>query len=428
MTVAGPDGLNKPPRLRRQIVEAVLVNVFIAGAGLITGVLQSRALGPTGRGELAAIQLWAGIFCTFGPLGLYDAVIFHGSKSPTLLGQYAVTAACIIYVSAALLVSIGWVALPSLLHAQSSETIADARLYLLLVFSLATLSLSTSIARALQRTRLWNALRLLPTLIWLAVVSVGIGLGTPSPSGLAHTYLGILSVVSIVALFSVRLPLKNGFPPVRNHVRPLLMFGLPLAVSSLSLLANQRIDQVLLAGSLSAEQLGYYVVSLAFTGLALLPTVVVSLVAFPRIASLDSLQAQSALTAALVAKTGLTVTALAVFLGLSVERVLPLLFGPGFEPAVVASKLLLFGVPFRGVAQVLHGAAKGMGFPSLVLFSELAGLVLAGGSLFLLLPEYGLYGVAIATSLSSVVTCAVSLLLTIARVRSELPQDDSPTK
>ena len=40
------------------VLQTLLVRVFILAINLATGIITARALGPIGRGELAAMQLW----------------------------------------------------------------------------------------------------------------------------------------------------------------------------------------------------------------------------------------------------------------------------------------------------------------------------------------------------------------------------------
>src|SRR4051794_38316250 len=52
---AQQDVTQRPARFRRAVGQITAVNVGVLLAGFITGPIQARALGPSGRGELAAI-------------------------------------------------------------------------------------------------------------------------------------------------------------------------------------------------------------------------------------------------------------------------------------------------------------------------------------------------------------------------------------
>src|SRR5687768_6054888 len=94
-------GVDRPPRIRRcrrrgaitaradvtreesstgsAIISTVTATAVILGCGLITGLLAARSLGPAGRGELAAITVWANVLLYAGTLGLPEAVAFFAA-------------------------------------------------------------------------------------------------------------------------------------------------------------------------------------------------------------------------------------------------------------------------------------------------------------------------------------------------------------
>lgn len=47
---------------------------------IVSGVIVARLLGPQGRGELAAIFLWAVILVDFGTLGLMESVTYAAAR------------------------------------------------------------------------------------------------------------------------------------------------------------------------------------------------------------------------------------------------------------------------------------------------------------------------------------------------------------
>src|SRR5207253_4285539 len=58
---------------------------FAGSAGIqalnaVTGIIGARALGPHGRGELAALLIWPLAISSLGSLGLSDALAFHAAQ------------------------------------------------------------------------------------------------------------------------------------------------------------------------------------------------------------------------------------------------------------------------------------------------------------------------------------------------------------
>ena len=53
-----------------------MATAVIMACNVITGLIAARSLGPTGRGELTAITVWAATLLYAGTLGLPEAVAY----------------------------------------------------------------------------------------------------------------------------------------------------------------------------------------------------------------------------------------------------------------------------------------------------------------------------------------------------------------
>src|SRR5919109_1377412 len=64
------------------ITSTIVSTAIILGCGLVTGLIAARSLGPSGRGELAAITVWANVLLYAGTLGLPEAVAYFAAANP----------------------------------------------------------------------------------------------------------------------------------------------------------------------------------------------------------------------------------------------------------------------------------------------------------------------------------------------------------
>ena len=48
---------------------------------MLTGALAARLLGPDGRGQLAAIQMWPNFLAAIANLGLPEALVYFSARS-----------------------------------------------------------------------------------------------------------------------------------------------------------------------------------------------------------------------------------------------------------------------------------------------------------------------------------------------------------
>src|SRR5438128_20610 len=70
----------------------MLTNLSIAGLSVVSGVIAARLLGPTGRGELAAIQTWPTLLATLSMHGIADALAYFSAREPDRAGRWLATA------------------------------------------------------------------------------------------------------------------------------------------------------------------------------------------------------------------------------------------------------------------------------------------------------------------------------------------------
>jgi O-antigen/teichoic acid export membrane protein len=356
------------------VLGAFLTNVMVAGLTMVSAILLARLLGPEGRGELAAIQALPLILGNFATLGVHEAVIYFGGGDRRNVGSYAASATAFALLAALPLMAIAYLAMPLFLHAQSVTVVNGSRIYLAILLVNAITILSISTARALHDIRLWNRLRLVSTLLWVLVVIAFFVLGRVDPVGIGFAYVAFYLVAAILMALAVR---SLWQPPVR--VRPALWpkmvrYGLPLAAGGAPQVMNQRVDQLLMAGLLPREELGIYAVAVAWAALALLPANALAGVVFSKVAGIEDVPTKLRYvvrsTFAVVAITAFT----ALALGLPAPWVIPWVTTAEFGESAPVAAVLLVSLIFAGTTRVLQDGMKGLGVPSLVLYSEVTAL------------------------------------------------------
>ena len=94
-------------------------NSGLAALAVATGIIAPRLLGPSGEGELAAIQAWPLLLGSLAMLGLDSALVYFIAREPESGKQLTATAMLIGLLSSLLVGAIAWFALPFLLSASS---------------------------------------------------------------------------------------------------------------------------------------------------------------------------------------------------------------------------------------------------------------------------------------------------------------------
>src|SRR5262245_26041470 len=173
----------------RRVLLTAATNVVLGGLTVGSGILVARLLGPEGRGELAAIQLWPLFIVSLGTLGLSEAVVYLSARDPQKIGRYAASATTVAFLSSLPFVAIGYVAMPGLLAAHSGDVISAARWYLLIGPITALIDIPIHALRSAKDFVSWNAVRIVPTIGWLGTVGFAAMTHRAEPTFIASWYL-----------------------------------------------------------------------------------------------------------------------------------------------------------------------------------------------------------------------------------------------
>jgi O-antigen/teichoic acid export membrane protein len=401
---------------------AVSVLTGFAGQGvlMISGSLVARMLGVDGRGQLAALVLWPTVIAQLGSLGLPLAVTYelaHGSagaaraKRAVLLfagPQAAILSA--VHVAVLLFVLNGE---PASIRAAGLATLAAVPASLAQQYGLAML-------QGKQRFAAFNTLRLLPAAVYAGGV---VGLFVIGADGILSVVLLWMAASLAVGVTTLATGLRVVWG-ANAAVRPagvsaMLRFGLRGLLGSVSPIESFQLDQMVLALFLAKEALGLYVVGLAFTNLPRIVSNSVGMVAYPNIArQTDPTAAWRSMWTFFWLTMALAVI-VAVPLWLAAGRLVPFFFGGDFRDAVAVTRILLPGALFAAGRRILSDGMRGRGHATAGTVAEVVAWFCLAPALAILVPLWGVNGVAVAFSGSYAVSLAALLVLAVAR--GEMP-------
>jgi O-antigen/teichoic acid export membrane protein len=296
------------------------------------------------------------------------------------------------------LVIAGYVAMPILLDAQDASTIAAARWYLLIAFGYVFAGIPHAVLRGIGDFAWWNALRLVPTAVWVAALGAALLLNRADPQFIAGANLLLMSLVAVpIMLVTIMYRVPPPYAPAPGDWRPMVGFGVPSALTTVPSMLNFRLDQMLMAAILPAEMLGLYLVAVVWS-LSLSPCLgAVATTLFPHVASHAGSERQRRAFIDVVKLSGAAALLAAAGLALMTPWILPLVFGPEFAPSVPAALTLVLAAAALGFNQVLEEGLRGLGRPTAVLWSEVVGLAISVVLLVLLLRPLGIIGAALAS-------------------------------
>ncbi|RLB06117.1 MAG: hypothetical protein DRG83_01080 [Deltaproteobacteria bacterium] len=385
-------------------------NIALMLLGLATGALAARLLGPTGRGELAAIKVWPTAIATIAMLGMPEALVYFSGRFPNQAGRYLSSSIALILVTCPLFIAAGYWAMPILLSAQPDWVVYAARWYLLIIPINAFVGMASHPLRGRSDFAVWNALRLGPPIGWLTLLVVAMILKLSSPILLAAGYLAILFFYAFAKFYVVTRRIPGPFRPDPSKWGGLLRYGLPCMFTTMPQLLNLRLDQMLMATLLPPRNLGLYVVAVAWSN-GLRPLLsALGTVLFPKVASISEESARKE-TLAQGSRLGVVAAGtVAVPMMVVTPIFIPLLFGRDFTAAVPAALVLVAASAVLSFNIILEEGLRGLGYPKAVMWAEILGFIVTGALLALLLRPLGIMGAAIA-SLSAYSIVAIFLLI-----------------
>jgi O-antigen/teichoic acid export membrane protein len=388
-----------------------VANALAGAAGLITGPLLARALGASGRGDLAAILVPFSLAPSVLSLGI-PAYAYRelprGRPVDEIIGSLGLPVLAL-----------------GIAGALAAVPVADAlaggrgtvRLFLVIGFlSMPIVTVAGLVASSLGALERWRrvvATRLIPFVVAFAAIIVLYAVGRLTvATAAAATLLGaLLSLLPGLSLLTER-----GRPVFRLAVaREGVGFGLKSWVGGLAMIANARLDQLLMITVVAPRELGLYAVATTLAGASTLATGALAPPLMTRMAAGQTYLLPQALRITLAATVALNVT-----LGLATPVLLPALFGPEFHDAVaMAIVLLAANVSFAG-ASILSAALQADGAPLIPSLGEGIALVVTVAGLAALLGPLGGLGAAIVSLAAYSASFVFQLIMARRRIDAPL--------
>ena len=380
---------------------------------IFSGVLVARSLGPEDRGYLAFLVVVAGVLSLIGSMGLPSAATYFIARESRHARQIVSTLARpgVILAGGTLGVQI---AVLAALETNAPERVRVAALVsLLLVPGILAVWYGTAILQGQHRFAAFNVLRTVPTASYAIAVLLAYLFHA---ADLVHI-MAIWSLANFLGGFLALGVALRGLPsadavetlPSRTEMTT---FGLKGLVGSTSPVDALRLDQAVVGLFLTPVALGLYVVAQAFTSLPRVAATSVGLIAYPRVAARsDPGAARRAMWSYFFFGVALSLIVV-VLLQLVIGVLVPFFFGSDFRDAIPIARILIVGALFMAARRVLTDGVNGLGHPGLGTLAEVASWVVLLPTLVLLLPHYGVEGVALALTIA----WGASLLLLLAMV------------
>ncbi len=381
---------------RRHALVSSLTSISLYATTLVTAPILARALGPEGRGDVAAVMAPAAMLSWLLAMGLPMAAAYHvdNISERTVLA----TATSFGVVVGVPVCAVLWLLAPTYLSAHSPVTVTWARVFLLI----APLGVGTSAALEVRRRMnpgvSWNLWRSSVLVVPAAgIVALAIAGRLTLQTALAMYFIGTVPPMWLLLSRLWQRPLAR---PSMSALRVMLPYAWRTASTATATSVTRRFDQVLLVAVVQPEQLGQYAVAVAVASITNLLTSGLALALFGHLRGEASSQRALARYRRSIWMTFVMSSTVALGLALVAPLVLQVVFGADFGPAATALRLLLPGAVAYDVLVVIGTKLYSDGRPGEAARAALLGAVLTVVGLFVLVPHFGIEGAAAVTSLA----------------------------
>jgi O-antigen/teichoic acid export membrane protein len=397
-------------------VGSVLTGLTAQATVIVSGVLAARLLGVEDRGYLALLTIVPTVLARFGGLGLPIATTFYIARDPGQARAIVASLAGAAVIQATVLAGLQLVAVVLLFKDAPHRVFLAGLLTVASVPGLLAQQHGLAILQGQQRFGPVNVLRLLPAVLYSIGVLVMFVVGRDELPLITLMWVCAWTGVGLTSLYIAlaTLPTEEAAsrPPTRSA---LFSFGLRGLLGWASPVETFRVDQAVAGLFLSPAALGLYVVGLAFTNLPRFIATSIGVVAYPHVAGMRDARSSRRSMRRIFGATALLSFILVVGLEVLSGWLVPFFFGEDFEGAVPVTRILLISAFFVSVRRILTDVGRGAALPSEGSIAEAASWVVLAATLPLLVPAWGVEGVAAAVSISSALSFALLMILTLAR-------------
>ena len=363
-----------------------------------TGVVLARSLGPSGRGELAAVQAFgvtATMILGFGmPIAIGRAAAVDDAPESALMGsavRYALLTAPL-----ALLCAAGG----SLLLGGSSSA---ARTAAFVVIAVAPLNVVTDTQRWIQTAR--GDLRALGILRAAPFVALCASIGGLWVLDRLTTATALATVIVVeLAVNGLGWLLLPVAPARGPELRPLLRFAARSAGSNIAGFGITKADQAILAPVVDSDDLAFYATA---ANVAALPNGIGQAVSSRTFGDVARSEGRLTTAGAHLRVSTLIAIVLSVALAVGTPFVIPFLYGEEFRGAITPLRILLIGVPALVFSTVGRNQLIALGRPGRASLADGLTLLWVGLGLALTVPAFGIVGAAWTSASSYLVRAAV---------------------
>ena len=398
----------------KNIIQNLGANLLITILGLVGSIILARWLGPSQRGVFAAIILIPAILQYFVNFGLSSATLYFTAQPDS--NKNTIWNALILmgFIQSIIGILMGYFIINLYLQKYDLKIINLGHLYLFTIPLGIFGMYATYILQGASHFKVTNLLKcIVPLGYCFGIIFLKIQRNL-SIENLVYVQLIIQSFYLIIALFSLYklLLYRLNFKLEYNFIPQMLKYSVKVWFGDVAQLANLRIDQFLIGGFLSSRDLGIYTIAISVARFTSIFADAVTTIMLPSITGKNSFQEKVTEILNFFKKYWIFSVIFHTVFALILPIIIPFVFGNAYADAIIVCQILVVGSFFINAKTVLGGGVLGLGFPEIMSFVEVIGMVILLIFSIIFIKLYGLMGVAVAISLSYFIQFSITIFLT----------------
>jgi len=372
--------------------------ILLACIGVLTTIIVARVLGPEGRGLYAVAGTIGALGVQFGNLGL------HASNTYTVARNREVLP---VLLSNTLLIGLGFGSFgavviwflfslwPGLAPVQG----------LLLLLGLAwipfglTYMLLQNLLLGLQLGRAYNLTELFFQALGLGLLGLLTLLQAVSVASFFSAGLIALIIGGFCVLLQLLRQIGHLPRPSVTLFRQNLHYGIKAYAAGFFAFLVLRVDLLMVQYMLGAVHAGYYSIAVNMADMVVILPTIAGMLLFPRLSAMQSEQQKWEVTRRVAFSVGMVMFCLTGAAALLSGQIVLVLFGELFALSVPAFVWLMPGLCILSVNMVLMNYFASSGMPLVTVYSPAIAAVLNVALNFYLIPEFGIAGASISSTL-----------------------------
>jgi O-antigen/teichoic acid export membrane protein len=404
---------------RRAVVSSVAAGFSGQALLVVSGILAARTLGVTDRGHLALLAVVAAGLGFVGAAGIPDALAYYISRDRAaartltrrVLGP-AVAQTLLLVVVQALILAVIVRNGPSSIKLAAAITLGCPPAFIAYAYGCAVL-------QGERRFTAFNVLRVVPVAAYTCFVAGAAVVGrTTVPVFTFGWMLSYAATGAAAAVLAVR-AVRDARGDSAVSVRQMAGFGARGLVGQMSFAETFRLDQLVAGVFLGAAPLGLYAVATSFTTLPMVIALSIGMVEYAHVAGEADRSTGRRTVMRYLTLTLFLCTTLVLVVELALPTLLPWLFGENFAAAVPVAGILLLAGLARAARRILSDGLRALGRPAAGSYAEVVSWVALAALLAVLVPLFGINGVAMAVAVSAFVAAGfLAIVLFCARATS----------